>query len=144
MPFRRRVLFPVLIAILHLYIGLRVLPHLPVLPFVRIAGAVLLALSFLLMMLSLLARMIWPRPQADRAAAPGLLMAGFFSSLLVLTVLRDLVLLPLGLLAGQPFFEAAQSLSAALVAGLGIPRDDLWFRWRASPCASRRCRSPAA
>ena len=41
------------------------------------------------MLLSLLSRILWRRPLADRIAAPGLFMAGFFSSLLVLTLLRD-------------------------------------------------------
>jgi uncharacterized protein len=119
MPFRRGLLFPVLIGILHLYIGLRVLPDLPVAPAIRTAGAGLLVLSFLLMMLSILARRIWARPKADQVAAPGLFMAGFFSSLLVLTLLRDVILLPLGLLLEPASLHAAQSLSAALVAGLG-------------------------
>jgi len=47
-------------------------------------------------------------------------MAGFFSSLLALTVLRDLALLPLGLVLAPAQFQSAQSLSAALVAGLGV------------------------
>jgi len=119
MPFRRP-LFPVLLGILHLYIAVRVLPDLPAGASVRIAGAVLLAASFSLMMLSLLARRLWPRPRADRVAAPGMLMAGFFSSLLALTVLRDLALLPLGLVLAPAQFQRAQSLSAALVAGLGV------------------------
>jgi len=119
MPFRRRFLFPALIAVLHVYIGLRVLGDLPGGPSVRTAGTALLALSFILMMVSLVARMIWPRPLADRVAAPGLFMAGFFSSLLVLTLFRDLILLPLGLLLTPSQFQSAQSFSAVLVAGLG-------------------------
>jgi len=119
MPFNRRFLFPILLAVLHLYIGLRVLPDLPAGASVRTAGGTLLALSFVLMMLSIVARRIWPRLYADRIAAPGLFMAGFFSSLLILTLLRDLILLPLGLLLAPFVFQSAQSLSAALVAGLG-------------------------
>jgi uncharacterized protein len=118
MPFGR-VLFPALLALLHLYIGLRLLPDLPGGAPVRIPGALLLALSFVLMMLSLLSRRIWSRPLADRIAAPGLFMAGLFSSLLVLTLLRDLLLLPAALLLAPGSFQSAQSVSAALAAGLG-------------------------
>jgi predicted MPP superfamily phosphohydrolase len=118
MPFRGFV-FPALLGLLHLYIGLRVLPDLPGGEPARIAGALLLALSFALMILSLLARRIWPRPLADRIAAPGLFMGGFFSSLLVLTLLRDLVLGLAAFLLAAPAFQTVQSVSAALVAALG-------------------------
>jgi uncharacterized protein len=118
MPFRRA-LFPALLGALHLYIGLRVLPDLPGGTAAHIAGAILLALSFALMVLSLVARQVWSRPLADRVAAPGLFMAGFFSSLLVLTLLRDLALLPAALFLATPSFQSVQSVSAALVAGLG-------------------------
>ncbi len=118
MPFRG-IAFPALLGLLHLYIGLRVLPHLPGGAPARMAGALLLASSFALMIVSLLARRIWPRPRADRIAAPGLFMGGFFSSLLVLTLLRDLVLVPAALLLAATPFQTVQSVSAALVAGLG-------------------------
>ena len=116
----RRALFPALLGALHLYIGVRVLPDLPGSATMRVAGSVLLALSFALMIVSLLGRMIWRRPLADRIAAPGLFMAGFFSSLLVLTVLRDLMLLPASLLMSKPSFHMMQSVSATLVVGLGV------------------------
>jgi predicted MPP superfamily phosphohydrolase len=84
-------LFIGLLGLLHAYIGWRVLPDLGA--GVWPVGAVVLAASYALMLLAVVARATWPRPQADRFAAPGLFMAGFFSSMLVLTLLRDLLLL---------------------------------------------------
>jgi len=75
----RRALFPALLGILHAYIGIRVVPDLPGGTPVQVAGALLLALSFGLMALSLVSRQLWTRPLADRIATPGMVMAGFFS-----------------------------------------------------------------
>ena len=47
-------------------------------------------------------------------------MAGFFSSLLVLTLVRDVLLVPVVLLVSQPHLRAYESVSASLVLGLGI------------------------
>lgn len=47
-------------------------------------------------------------------------MAGFFSSLLVLTLLRDVLLVPVVLLASQTHVRAYESVSASIVLGLGI------------------------
>jgi uncharacterized protein len=119
MPFRR-LLFPALLGALNLYIGLRVLPDLPGGAPLRLAGAVLLGLCFGLMTLSLVSRLLWARPLADRIAAPGLFMAGLFSSLLVLTLLRDLVLVPLAWSVSASTLHRTESVSAALVVGLGL------------------------
>jgi uncharacterized protein len=119
MPFRR-LWFPALLGALHLYIALRLLPYLPGGAPVRIAGALLLTLGFALMLLSLLSRLLWSRPRADRIAAPGLFMAGFFSSLLVLTLLRDLLLAPAASLLPSASFHALESVSATLAVGLGV------------------------
>jgi hypothetical protein len=105
---------------LNLYIGVRVLPDLPGGTPLRVAGAVLLGLCFGLMTLSLVSRLVWTRPLADRIAAPGLFMAGLFSSLLVLTLLRDLALLPLFLTLATATLHKVATVSAALVFGLGI------------------------
>jgi hypothetical protein len=53
-------------------------------------------------------------------AAPGFFMAGLFSSLLILTLLRDALLFPIVLLASQAHLRAYVSVSASLVFGLGI------------------------
>ncbi len=91
----RRVIVTVcsLLAVLHLYIGWRILPSLPAVSGLRLAGAAFLLLSLLLIPGALLARAVRQQPWSDRLAWAGLLAMGLFSSLLVLTVLRDLLLL---------------------------------------------------
>jgi predicted MPP superfamily phosphohydrolase len=127
MSIRRRLLFPLLLGLLHLYIGLRVVPDLPVDRLAHIAVGVLLSLSYALMLLSLAARGLWPRPQSDRIAAPGMFMAGFFSSLLVLTLLRDLVLIPAGFAVAPETLVSLRHFTAALVLGIGIVATALGF-----------------
>ena len=107
----------------HLYVGARVVPHLAT-PALALAFALLLATSALLAPLGLLARRLLRPPAADRLAWAGMLALGLFSSLLVLTVLRDLGLLlatALGLLlpAIAPT-EAWIAATAAAVPALGI------------------------
>lgn len=84
---------PVLSA-LHAYIGWRLLPPLQ-LGFVGISiGVLLLGVSTLLIPAGLLARyLITQQTLADRISATGSVTMGLFSSVLVLTVLRDAVLL---------------------------------------------------
>jgi predicted MPP superfamily phosphohydrolase len=81
----------VLVALLHAYIGLRLLPDLPLDLFGRAAGAILLTVSALLL----------PRgfagPREEHTVESflmwaGLIAMGLFSSLLVFTLLRDVVL----------------------------------------------------
>jgi hypothetical protein len=115
---RRFLYFIGLLGLLHAYIGWRVVPDLG--ESVRVAGAVVLLASYALMLLALLAGSRLPRPQAARLAGPGLFMAGFFSSLLVLTLLRDLLLL-VGILAlSPPHVYTLRSLTAAAVGVLAI------------------------
>ncbi|HTY99447.1 MAG TPA: metallophosphoesterase, partial [Rhodocyclaceae bacterium] len=93
-----------LFTLLHAYIGWRLLPALPIGDAGRLAGVALLALSATLIPAGMLARFYVPRPLlADRLTWVGSLLMGLFSSLLVLTVLRDLVLalVPAKLLAGD-------------------------------------------
>jgi uncharacterized protein len=78
--------------LLHIYVGLRIIPDLPVDPIARWLAALWLVLSVLLIPLGMLARTIEQQPLADRLAWVGLLAMGFFSSLLVLTFARDLAL----------------------------------------------------
>lgn len=79
-------------SLLHAYVGARIAPDLP--------GALwpglfvgLVAASALLMPMGLLARRVRRQPLSDRLAWAGSLATGLFSSLFVLTVLRDAVLL---------------------------------------------------
>src|SRR3984957_17456255 len=115
MKLRGNLWIPALLGALHVYIGLRVLPSMPGGVLVRAGAISLLVLSFALMSLSLTARSLWSRPLADRIAAAGYFMAGFFSSLLVLTLLRDVVLVPVGLFASESHLRAYEAISASLV-----------------------------
>jgi predicted MPP superfamily phosphohydrolase len=76
--------------LLHIYVGLRIIPDLPIDPTGRWLAGLWLVLSCLLIPLGMLARTIEQQPLADRSAWVGLLTMGFFSSLLVLTFARDL------------------------------------------------------
>ena len=91
-------LVPLLSLLLHAYIGVRLLPALQ-LPDVGMAVAVVLLLfSALLMPAPLLLRLgRMPARAGDALAWVGYLAMGVFSSLFVLTLLRDLVLLPFAL-----------------------------------------------
>ncbi|CAD6555707.1 hypothetical protein LMG28140_05704 [Paraburkholderia metrosideri] len=77
---------------LHIYVGLRLIPDTPVDTTGRWLMALWLVLSIFLIPLGMLARSIKRQPLGDRLAWVGLLAMGFFSSLLVLTFARDLVL----------------------------------------------------
>jgi predicted MPP superfamily phosphohydrolase len=78
--------------ILHVYIGLRLIPDAPVGAVARGAAAAWLLLSCFLIPAGTMARRIKP-PLGNVLAWVGLLAMGYFSSLFVLTVLRDLILL---------------------------------------------------
>ena len=78
-------------AVLHAYVGWRLLPGLGALPWQMLLGAVLL-LSAMLMPLALRGSRLLRQPWADRARWAGLLLMGLFSSLFVLTLLRDVAL----------------------------------------------------
>ena len=81
-----------LIALLHLYIGIRLLPALPVDAAARWAGAFLLLGSSVLLPMGMLARTIKHRAWADRLAWAGYMAMSVFSSLLLLTLVRDVAL----------------------------------------------------
>lgn len=78
--------------LLHIYVGFRLIPDLPINTAGRWLCALWLVLSVLVIPLGMLARTIKRQPLGDRLAWVGLLAMGFFSSLLVLTFARDLVL----------------------------------------------------
>jgi predicted MPP superfamily phosphohydrolase len=82
-----------LIGLLHLCIGWQLLPDLPGPYFLKVLGGIWLAASFVLVPSGLLARAIRTQPLADRLAWSGMLAMGFFSSLLVLSFVRQIVLL---------------------------------------------------
>jgi predicted MPP superfamily phosphohydrolase len=102
-----------ILGLLHAYIGMRVLPDLPVAPAIRVLGALWLVASFVLVPAGLLSRSIKRQPLSDRVAWAGLFAMGMFSSLLVLTLLRDVVLSIAALLGAHT--PALASWSAAAV-----------------------------
>jgi uncharacterized protein len=94
-------------AALHLYIGARIVPAFPG-PLMAAVLSLLLVASALFVPMGLVARRVAKPPVADTLAWIGLVFMGLFSSLLVLTALRDLLLLLLRV--GNLALPAAQSL----------------------------------
>jgi predicted MPP superfamily phosphohydrolase len=114
----RRFVPLIILGLLHAYIGARLLPDLATGLEARIGGALLLLVSYALMLAGLMARAIQPRSLADRVAAAGLFAVSLFSSLFVFTLLRDLVLL-VGIVAlSARHVHSLQTTSAVLVVGL--------------------------
>jgi uncharacterized protein len=108
---------------LHLYIGVRVIPAYPS----HLAAALLallLVASAAFVPMGLLARRLARPPMADTLAWAGLLFLGLFSSLFVLTVLRDSLLLVLWLatlaVPGEQSLEQAALATAVAVPSLGL------------------------
>jgi predicted MPP superfamily phosphohydrolase len=104
-----------ILGLVHIYVGCRLLPALPVASGVRTAGIILLAISFISMPLSFFARSFESRAWADRVAAVGLFMMGLFSSLFVFTLLRDVLLAPAVLLLSTSRIPDLLADSAVLV-----------------------------
>lgn len=82
-----------LLVLLHVYIGLRLMPDLGLGLRGMLAGTVFLVLSTVLVPVGLLSSSMRRRRWSEQLAWLGLLAMGLFSSLLVSTFLRDLVLL---------------------------------------------------
>jgi hypothetical protein len=122
MPRRRRSwLVPVaLIGLLHFYIGARILPDLSVGFPGHFTGAVVLVASFVAMLLGLMARSRERAPWSDGISAVGLFAMGFFSSLFVFTLLRDVGLLLAWLPLPAATFQTLARVSAVLVVGLAV------------------------
>ena len=106
----RRNLFVVLslLVLLHVYIGIRLMPALGLGWTGMLGGAVFLVLSAVLVPVGLLSSSMRRRRWSEQLAWLGLLAMGLFSSLLVSTFVRELVLL------------------VALVAGVGGPALDYY------------------
>lgn len=105
---------------LHLYIAARLVPALAAAAGIPLA--LLLLASAVLVPLGLLARRVLrlPAHQADRLTWVGMLCMGGFSSLLVLTLLRDLALLVLHLAGVASQAVTADSAIAVLLLALGL------------------------
>jgi len=82
-----------ILVLLHLYIGLRLLPALDLGPAGLGVGIGLLALSVVLMPAGMLARSMQSPVWSDRLVWAGMLTMGWFSSTFVLTLLRDIAAL---------------------------------------------------
>ena len=113
------------VLLLHLYIGLRLLPDMPFGTLGVAALGVWLIVSTSLTPLGLLARRIKRQPLSDRLAWAGLLAIGSLSSLLVLTLIRDVVLLVGYAVSGWLFegdllqqFKSSSAVAVPLLAGL--------------------------
>lgn len=117
---RRSLLLPAaIVALLHLYIGARLLPDLPVPLIVHTLGALWLVVSTLLIPSALMARRL-STSWADRLSWIGMLAMGFFSSLLVLTFARDIFLLVAMIVRWQPAGLAAYSAAAVGVLAVAV------------------------
>ena len=130
-----------IVAAAHVYVGLRLIPDLALTPGQHWAGVAALAVSCILMPLSLVIRPFAARPWADWVAGAGLVIMGLFSSVFVFTMLRDAALavtLTGAALAGAVLPAAAlkaDSALAVLVLALGAT---LWGAFNARRLARVR------
>ena len=111
-------------ALAHVYVGARLIPDAGMDGPGSATAILLLILSCILIPLGMLARSSVHPPWGDRIAWVGLIAMGLFSSLFVLTVLRDALLLAAWLVSlatgpGLPWI-AARRLSALAVAALAL------------------------
>lgn len=105
-----------LLVLLHAYIGWRLLPALPLSPLGMGLGIAFLGLSCGLIPLGLMAR----SREDDVLSWVGLILMGLFSSLLVLTFLRDIALLCALPWLQAPGFAVLRERSAAVVAYVAV------------------------
>jgi uncharacterized protein len=118
---RRAFLHPIwLILSLPGYIGWRLLPALSSGPLGAGIGILLLIVCCVIIPLSVRSRALRNRRLADLFAWVGLLSMGFFSSLFVFTLLRDVVLLAARLLLSAPQAAAVAAPSALCTLALTV------------------------
>lgn len=116
-----------LLALLHLYVGIRLLPALPIATLGRVIGALALCTSFALIIVGARARMMQHSSFAANVAWIGSINGGFFSSLAVLTVVRDLFLVPAVLIASRGDAGTLEAASAIAVPSLAVLATVLGF-----------------
>ncbi len=124
---RRSLMFIVILGLLHAYVGWRILPALPVGVGVRMAGALVLALSYAAMVLGFHLRGRRRSPWSDGVTVAGLFATGLFSSLAVFTLLRELVLAAAILPLSAAHVHLLESSSASVVVGLALLATGLGF-----------------
>ncbi|HWA11558.1 MAG TPA: metallophosphoesterase [Burkholderiales bacterium] len=113
-----------LVFLFHLYMGWRLVPDMPF----GIAGAaamvLVLGLSLAMLPFAEYARRNKQNPCADQLAGAGFLAMGFFSSLIVLTLLRDFILIggyaATGAVIRLPWMEQLREWSALAVPALAL------------------------
>jgi predicted MPP superfamily phosphohydrolase len=106
-----------ILVLLHLYIGLRLLPAMDVGIVGAVLGIVLLAASAGLVRIGLVAPSLRRTRWSEPLAWAGLLAMGLFSSLLVLTLVRDVALLVMHLAgAGNAIVTHGSAIAVPLVA----------------------------
>jgi predicted MPP superfamily phosphohydrolase len=120
-PFLPRVIL--LASLLHIYVGVRLLPDMPIGYPGRWIGAAILAIMCLVEPLGLLSRSIKNQPLSDRVAWVGYIAMGFFSSIFVFTAIRDVfyllgaVVVFIGKLGSPPaWLNAASALAVVAIA----------------------------
>ena len=117
-----------IVALLHAFVGWRLAPELAA-PWGWLLG-VGLVLSSVLMPLGLVGSRVAKQPWADRFSWVGLLLMGLFSSLFVLTALRDVLLLAawvLGALGLDVSITSLRTLSAEVTPLLALAVTTLGF-----------------
>ncbi|MBN8494220.1 MAG: metallophosphoesterase [Burkholderiales bacterium] len=120
-----------ILLLLHAYVGWRLIPVLGAAPWLQWLLAGVLLASWLLMPMALLARRIRRQPLSDRLAWSGLLLMGLFSSLFVLTLLRDVISLPLWAAASWWTLPAWLTLASAAAVPVLALLFTLWGLWNA-------------
>ncbi|MET0657217.1 MAG: metallophosphoesterase [Steroidobacteraceae bacterium] len=110
-----RLTIPALLITLHAYIGLRLIPDLPLSTAGRVSAVLLLIAFCVVVPLGMSYRSIRNPAWSDRAAWIGMTAIGVFSSLFVFTLLRDLVLFVAWLLAPAATFVKIEGISALVV-----------------------------
>lgn len=113
----------VLVLLCHVYIGWRLLPDMPLGMAGLLGTGALLLLSLIALPFAEYARRHKHDPCADQLAGAGFLVMGFFSSLLLLTLLRDAMLLVAFAAQGWLIDAVAANLvawSAAAVPALAV------------------------
>jgi hypothetical protein len=109
-------------ALLHAYVGGRLVPALTAWPWAAVLLALLLVASAVLMPMGFMARRMRGRRFAQILAWAGLLCMGLFSTLFVLTLLRDVLLA--GVLLAQ-WLGLRNARRTADVVAVDVPIDDL-------------------
>ncbi len=133
-----------ILGLVHFYVGWRLLPDLPIGLGTQIGGALLLAASFASAPLGFAARKMASREWGDRLAAVCLFLVGFFSSLFVFTLLRDVALLFVVLWPGALPLERIITISATAVVTLATLATLVGLLNARRRARSRECRSAAA